>query len=82
MQCAGKVVLVTGANTGIGEGAANAFSKAGARVFGIVRRDDAYNAAQRRQPHIRWLRADVSDAQEVKAGVETVLSSMTSEGSP
>jgi NAD(P)-dependent dehydrogenase (short-subunit alcohol dehydrogenase family) len=68
-----KVVLVTGANAGIGEGAANAFSKAGARVFGVVRREDAHKAARARHPHIHWLLADVSNAQQVKGAVATVV---------
>jgi NAD(P)-dependent dehydrogenase (short-subunit alcohol dehydrogenase family) len=68
-----KVVVVTGANAGIGEGAANAFSKAGARVFGIVRREDAHKAARSRHPHIHWLLADVSDAHQVKGAVESAV---------
>jgi NAD(P)-dependent dehydrogenase (short-subunit alcohol dehydrogenase family) len=49
-----KVVLVTGAHAGIGEGAANAFSKAGARVFGLVRRADAHETARSRHPRTHW----------------------------
>jgi NAD(P)-dependent dehydrogenase (short-subunit alcohol dehydrogenase family) len=52
-----KVVLVTGAHADIGEGAASAFSKAGARVFGIVRRADAHEAARSRHPRNHWLLA-------------------------
>ena len=67
----GKVVLVTGANSGIGESAAAAFVEAGATVFGIGRRD--LDAARARHPKIHWLLADVSKASEVKAAVDALL---------
>ena len=40
----GKVVLVTGANSGIGEAIAVAFEQAGATVFGLGRRQEALEA--------------------------------------
>ncbi|WP_394841119.1 SDR family oxidoreductase [Pendulispora brunnea] len=69
----GKVVLITGANSGIGEAAAQAFQQAGANVFGIVRRQDALEAARARHPKIHWLLADVSKSGEIKAAVEAVV---------
>ncbi|WP_394830429.1 SDR family oxidoreductase [Pendulispora rubella] len=69
----GKVVLVTGANSGIGEAAVRAFQEAGANVFAIVRRQDALEIARTRHPKIHWLLADVSKSGDVKAAVETVV---------
>jgi NAD(P)-dependent dehydrogenase (short-subunit alcohol dehydrogenase family) len=69
----GKVVLVTGANSGIGEAIAIAFQEAGAAVFGITRRQEALERARARHPGIRWLRADVANSKEVSAAVESVV---------
>jgi NADPH:quinone reductase-like Zn-dependent oxidoreductase len=57
----GKVVLVTGANSGIGERAAVRLQEAGATVFGLARREDALAAARSRHPHVHWLLADVTN---------------------
>ena len=69
----GKVVLVTGANSGIGEAIAVAFEEAGATVFGLGRRQEAVEAARARHPNIRWLRADVARAKDVTAAVEALV---------
>jgi NAD(P)-dependent dehydrogenase (short-subunit alcohol dehydrogenase family) len=69
----GKVVLVTGANSGIGETTAVAFQAAGALVFGIARRKDTLEAARARHPQIRWVLADVAKASQVAAAVEGVV---------
>ncbi|HEX4460602.1 MAG TPA: SDR family oxidoreductase [Polyangia bacterium] len=69
----GKVVLVTGANSGIGESAVVAFAEAGATVFGLVRRQDALTAARAKHPQIHWLLADVADKKQVTAAVESVV---------
>lgn len=66
----GKVVLVTGANSGIGEAIAVAFERAGARVFGLGRRKEALEAARARHPNIHWLRADVTNLGDVRAAIE------------
>ena len=69
----GKVVLVTGANSGIGEAIAVAFQEAGATVFGIARRQEALEKARVRRPDIRWLRADVANSTDVSAAVTSAV---------
>lgn len=69
---AGKVVLVTGANAGIGEATAAAFQEAGATVYGMARRKDALEAARARHPQIHWVLADVAQASQVVPAVEAV----------
>ncbi len=71
---AGKVVLVTGANSGIGEAAAVAFEAAGATVFGMARRKEALEAARTLHPKIHWVLADVAKRAEVNAAVAAVVS--------
>jgi NAD(P)-dependent dehydrogenase (short-subunit alcohol dehydrogenase family) len=69
----GRVVLVTGANSGIGETAAVRLHEAGATVFGLARREDALAAARSRHPRIHWLLADVTNEAQVTAAVQTVV---------
>lgn len=71
---AGKVVLITGATSGIGEGTAYAFAKEGAKVFFCGRRE---NLGRQVEAQIRELggeatyrRADVRREEEVKAFVD------------
>jgi NAD(P)-dependent dehydrogenase (short-subunit alcohol dehydrogenase family) len=69
-----KVVLITGASSGIGETAAALFSDAGGQVFGTARREEALEAARARHPRVRWwLLPDVSDARAVDAAVRGVV---------
>jgi NAD(P)-dependent dehydrogenase (short-subunit alcohol dehydrogenase family) len=68
----GKVVLVTGANSGIGETAAALFAEAGATVFATARRKEALEEARARHSLVRWLLVDVTDGKAVKAAVEGV----------
>lgn len=69
----GKVVLVTGANSGIGEAAVASFVAAGATVIGFARRQEALEAASARHSRAHWLLADVTDKTSVEAAVASVL---------
>ncbi|HEX4339984.1 MAG TPA: SDR family oxidoreductase [Polyangiaceae bacterium] len=69
----GKVVLITGANSGIGETAAVLFARAGATVFGVARRKEALEAARAAHPEIHWVLADVSQSAQVNAAVDSVV---------
>lgn len=68
-----KVVLITGANAGIGETAAVMFQKAGATVFGVARRKEALEAARAKHPQIKWLLADVAKPAEIRGAIETAV---------
>ena len=68
-----KVVLVTGANAGIGETIAAAFEKAGASVYAMARRKDALESARARHPGIHWLLADVSQPSQVATAVQALV---------
>jgi NAD(P)-dependent dehydrogenase (short-subunit alcohol dehydrogenase family) len=69
----GKVVLVTGANSGIGEATAVAYQEAGATVYGVARRQETLQAARAKHPNIHWVLADVSKASDVKAAVDGLV---------
>lgn len=69
---AGKVVVVTGASSGIGETAAAAFAAAGATTFGVARSKTNLEAARARHPEVRWLLADVTKPEEIRAAMDAV----------
>jgi len=69
----GKVVLVSGANSGIGEAAVAAFVQAGAQTFGLARRREALEAARQRHPEARWVLADVTNRTELEAAIAEAL---------
>jgi NAD(P)-dependent dehydrogenase (short-subunit alcohol dehydrogenase family) len=68
-----KVVLITGANSGIGEATAVAFADAGAQVYGTARNDATLGEARARHPQIHWVKLDVRDASAARRAVELVV---------
>jgi NAD(P)-dependent dehydrogenase (short-subunit alcohol dehydrogenase family) len=68
---AGKLALVTGAGSGIGEATAVALVASGATVFGLTSGPTTLAAAQQRHPEIRWLAADVGKRAEVERAVRS-----------
>ena len=69
----GKVVLVTGANAGIGEAAAVQFAEGGATVYGVARRKEALEAARKKHPQVRWLLADVAMRAQISTAIESAV---------
>ena len=69
----GKVVIVTGANSGIGEATAIAFQEAGARVHAFARRKDAVGIAREKHPRIQWILADVANEAQATEGVQAAV---------
>jgi NADP-dependent 3-hydroxy acid dehydrogenase YdfG len=70
----GKVVLVTGASSGIGEATALAFSREGAHVAVGARRAERLAALARRAPgQMLPLELDVSDQESVRAAVAATV---------
>lgn len=70
----GKIVLVTGASSGIGQATALALSKAGARVaVGARRTDRLKDLAQDTPGEILVVELDVTDEQSVQAAVAATV---------
>ena len=73
---AGRVALVTGGNSGIGETMATALGLAGARVVLMARRDAELEAAAARMrdlgPDVRGVACDLADAGAIEAACDRV----------
>ena len=65
----GKIAIVTGGTSGIGEGIAKAFVSEGAKVVIVGRREEEGRALEKRIG-VRFVRADVANEADVKAMVD------------
>ena len=68
----GKIAIVTGGTSGIGEGIANAFVSEGAKVVIVGRREEEGRALEKRLG-VRFVRADVANEADVKGMVDRAL---------
>jgi NAD(P)-dependent dehydrogenase (short-subunit alcohol dehydrogenase family) len=68
----GKVAIVTGGTSGIGEGVAKAFVREGAKVVIAARREEEGRALER-QTGVRFVRTDVANEADVKAMIDRTL---------
>ena len=66
-----KIILITGASSGIGRDAALALAAHGHKVYAAARRTDLMEPL--RAHGIEVLRMDVTDGQSMADGVETIL---------
>lgn len=69
----GKVAIVTGANTGLGQGMSIALAQAGATVLGIARRSCAETAALCPADSFSEMQVDLSDQTKAEAIIETAV---------
>ena len=68
----GKIAIVTGGTSGIGEGIAKAFVSEGAKVVIAGRREEGGRALEKRLG-VRFVRADVANEADVKAMVDRTV---------
>jgi NAD(P)-dependent dehydrogenase (short-subunit alcohol dehydrogenase family) len=74
---AGKVIAITGGNSGIGEACVRAFAKEGAKVMFCARRDELGRKVEREVKaaggDVTWMRTDVREHAQVKAFVDATI---------
>jgi NAD(P)-dependent dehydrogenase (short-subunit alcohol dehydrogenase family) len=68
----GKIAIVTGGTSGIGEGIAKAFVSEGAKVVIVGRREEEGRALEK-EIGVRFVRADVANEADVKAMVDKTV---------
>jgi NAD(P)-dependent dehydrogenase (short-subunit alcohol dehydrogenase family) len=68
----GKIAIVTGGTSGIGEGIAKAFVSEGAKVVIVGRREEEGRALEKRLG-VRFVRADVANEADIKAMVDQTV---------
>ena len=68
----GKVAIVTGGTSGIGEGVAKAFVSDGAKVVIVGRREEEGRALEK-QIGVRFVRADVANEADVKTMIDKTV---------
>jgi NAD(P)-dependent dehydrogenase (short-subunit alcohol dehydrogenase family) len=68
----GKVAIVTGGTSGIGEGIVELFAAEGAKVVAAARRQEEGNALEKRLG-VRFIRTDVSSEADVKAMIDQAV---------
>jgi len=68
----GKIALVTGGTSGIGEGIVELFAAEGAKVVAAARRQEEGNALEKRLG-VRFIRTDVSSEADVKAMIDQTV---------
>src|ERR1035441_2660970 len=73
-RLAGKVALITGAASGIGEGISRAFASEGGLVFVSDLRDDAgQRVAESSRPSTRYVHLDVREEKHWISAVDSIL---------
>lgn len=73
MRLEGKVVLITGASTGIGKEAALEFDRAGARVAIAARRKELLDGIAGRMKDALVLKTDLADEKQARAMVDATV---------
>lgn len=80
MDLHGKVVVITGGNSGIGFATVQFLARKGAKVYMACRREEAYKDAVRQLENaglgdgtVRWLHLDLSDPRHASSAAEELL---------